>query len=1063
MGDNLKDNPFAALFPSVSAAEEFSRTVLESGRLPLLRDRTLNSEAGPSQNLQSTSDPSTSTNPNDSQNHEEAQVEELCRNVFHITLNSNASKEHNCQLVYMEELAETLVPQDRINLETLEQVLFERLMLEDPSKCVLFPTPQQTSLVDSHVTQTRVVTYLFECFKRLEDLKLTSKDTNIIEKVIGLVFQNIATALRQPELFENQELHSQILDLLSDDSVSNHHLTSFFDEVVKEFVKEDGETDAVGSLFNVFQSTLESIHKDFAKSNLFTCNRSYFTLLHMFSTNRYLGEVLLKHSTPKNVQVGNAYADTLIGAILCLSCLPKSPNGLFEFFDKPLQQTASIVEGNIWTSTEFLSENMHKIFYNLLKCSSDVRHQTLQWLGHCLHSNAARGKIWNSHAFHIGSPTCVSDGFMLNLSSVLLRLCLPFCGDLNDVKLLRIDPTYCAVIINDGEDTRVKGVHMKNSSSETCLIPTEDGTTRPIAESYGFVTECFFMAHRAVDLGFRVVFERLMRLNQDLARMQRAFNDAQAQAGAHSELVQAIGERMEMEMSRYLSFRAALLEPSTLNIMSQLNVATAVWLVQVTLNTEVEIPTSAYNPNKFRKLNFPLPEKIPVTLSCIPEFLIENTACFLSFVRRFSPKTLEEQGFTLLDPLLTEVLVFMGSSQRMKNPHLRARMAECLESLLPHHNEEPPMLNPNPLGSYFRERLFKEHPFRNQITLSLLDVFVGIEMTGQSVAFEQKFNYRRPMYIVMDYLWQIEEHRECFKSLAAEAEANMEAVTPPLFLRFINLLMNDAVFLLDDALSNMAQLRQMHTAREAGEWENLPPQERDQNEGFLQHTGMIARFDNILGRETIHTLEFLTSEITSIFCHPAMVDRIAAMLNYFLYHLVGPNKKNFKVKDQKEYEFNPAGIVMDICKIYVHLHKCDAFCLAVSQDGRSYSPKLFSLAEDVLARIGGGSLIADLQVVAAKVAELATHQQTEEEILAEAPEEFLDPIMSTLMLDPVILPSSRKTVDRSTIARHLLSDQTDPFNRSPLTMDMIKPNTELQAQIQNWIKERRQHHSNQES
>ena len=48
------------------------------------------------------------------------------------------------------------------------------------------------------------------------------------------------------------------------------------------------------------------------------------------------------------------------------------------------------------------------------------------------------------------------------------------------------------------------------------------------------------------------------------------------------------------------------------------------------------------------------------------------------------------------------------------------------------------------------------------------------------------------------------------RKLAKEAEANMEAVQPPLFLRFINLLINDAVFLLDDALANMAQLRQLH-------------------------------------------------------------------------------------------------------------------------------------------------------------------------------------------------------------------------------------------------------------
>lgn len=45
----------------------------------------------------------------------------------------------------------------------------------------------------------------------------------------------------------------------------------------------------------------------------------------------------------------------------------------------------------------------------------------------------------------------------------------------------------------------------------------------------------------------------------------------------------------------------------------------------------------------------------------------------------------------------------------------------------------------------------------------LLNVFVGIEMTGQSVEFEQKFNYRRPMYVIIEYLWEMNDHMECFK------------------------------------------------------------------------------------------------------------------------------------------------------------------------------------------------------------------------------------------------------------------------------------------------------------
>ncbi|KAG8270115.1 Ubiquitin conjugation factor E4 A [Homalodisca vitripennis] len=62
---------------------------------------------------------------------------------------------------------------------------------------------------------------------------------------------------------------------------------------------------------------------------------------------------------------------------------------------------------------------------------------------------------------------------------------------------------------------------------------------------------------------------------------------------------------------------------------------------------------------------------------------------------------------------------------------------------------------------------------------------------------------------------------------------------------------------------------------------------------------MAARFDNILGTKTIECLVYLSSEIRTIFCHRTMVDRIAAMLNYFLLHLVGPNKKNFKDKSRE--------------------------------------------------------------------------------------------------------------------------------------------------------------------
>jgi hypothetical protein len=64
-----------------------------------------------------------------------------------------------------------------------------------------------------------------------------------------------------------------------------------------------------------------------------------------------------------------------------------------------------------------------------------------------------------------------------------------------------------------------------------------------------------------------------------------------------------------------MSIRAALLEPQSLNLTAQLLVATAVWLVQVTLDVNSDhSPRKSYTPTQFRKVEFPLLEEVPPTL-----------------------------------------------------------------------------------------------------------------------------------------------------------------------------------------------------------------------------------------------------------------------------------------------------------------------------------------------------------------------------------------------------------------------------------------------------------------
>lgn len=99
---------------------------------------------------------------------------------------------------------------------------------------------------------------------------------------------------------------------------------------------------------------------------------------------------------------------------------------------------------------ENLTQQIHKFVLSLLKCGKKVKVQILSWIGDCLQANADRGKIWNSQMpeLNLSNSKVVSDGFMLNLGCVLTRLCQPFCTPDNHNKVLKVDPTYCAVTVS---------------------------------------------------------------------------------------------------------------------------------------------------------------------------------------------------------------------------------------------------------------------------------------------------------------------------------------------------------------------------------------------------------------------------------------------------------------------------------------------------------------------------------------------------------------------------------------------------------------------------------------
>uniref|UniRef100_A0A665VEB8 Ubiquitin conjugation factor E4 A n=1 Tax=Echeneis naucrates TaxID=173247 RepID=A0A665VEB8_ECHNA len=1010
---NISCNPFAALFSSLADAKQFA-----SGQKPQQLTDSGESQSDSENSVSDSVDDNDDSVAEISRSFrsrqelcEQLNVNHMIQRIFLITLdNSDPSLRGGNGIpprcVYLEEMAADLDGQDWLDMDNIEQALFNRLLLLEPGNHLIYMTSCSAVNLsaDRDAGEKCAIPYLFACYQRAKEevTKVPEKLLPFAVRCKNLTVSNTRTVLLTPEIYISQNVYEQFLDLLLEgfSGAQPEEVVEFVEEVIAGLLSDQEVRtfeEVIVPVFDIFQGRIKDL--DLCQPLLYT----HLDVLLYFSHHKDIAKVLVEHIQPKDPANGLQYQKGLLGTVLNISCLLKTPgvvegHGYFLNPSRSSAQETKVQEANIHQFMGQFHDKLHQILKNLLQRSGETRHMLLLWLGSCLQANAGRAKIWANQMPEIFFQMYASDAFFLNLGAALLKLCQPFCRP-RSPKLLTFNPTYCALKEMSEEERRNRNVHARGLDKETCLIPLPPQQLVESAQSYSLLTENLILTQLTLHLGFHRLHEQMVKMNQSLHRLQVTWQEAQRSGNPMSE---QLLEQFERLMIVYLSTKAATTQPAMLQCCLNLQASTAALLVQLGVGNQ--------GPEHVA-LSFPLPSLQNSMLCYVPEFFAENLGDFFIFLRRFADDVLETSAESL-EQILNFITVFMGNVERMKNPHLRAKLAEVLEAVMPHMEPLAPGAA-QPIV-FQRERVFCSYKHAPQLAEALITVFVDIEFTGDPHQFEQKFNYRRPMYPILKYMWGKDNYRESIKYLS--------------------------------------KIKVLQLERDRGEWEGLAPDARREKESSLQMFGQQGRFHNIMSNETISTLAFLTSDIKGIFVHPFLAERIISMLNYFLQHLVGPKMGALKVKDFSEFDFKPQQLVSDICTIYLNLGDEENFCATVPKDGRSYSPTLFSQTVRVLKKINKpGDIIVAFGVLADKIKSHADRQQQEEETYSDAPDEFLDPIMSTLMLDPVLLPSSNVTVDRSTIARHLLSDQTDPFNRSPLTMDQIRPNEELKQQILQWL------------
>jgi ubiquitin conjugation factor E4 B len=479
---------------------------------------------------------------------------------------------------------------------------------------------------------------------------------------------------------------------------------------------------------------------------------------------------------------------------------------------------------------------------------------------------------------------------------------------------------------------------------------------------YGFICECFFLTARAMHLGYvkcAAEHTSLAREVQDRARQMEdvdAMRDSWAASipGGPSQFQMAQFERRVGEMkaelerakSNYAMFEATLLDPETLGEAARFYRLVAAWLRWVAEGRESDGKSAQERESvvsngggAFESL---LPNPVPVSFAALPEHLVDDLAEFLLYVQRFARRGLSKAAVDAelshcLDDFVNLFVLLLGSPQYVKNPYLRAKFVEILRGWLPGDPTDSRYEYVPRYAALFEGGNNLASTF---LVPSLLRLYVDIEFTGAANQFYDKFNIRHQIGEMCEYLWRVETHRNAWSALAKNDGA--------FYVRFLNMLINDAIWLLDESMKKLPELRE-HAADVADTqaWHARPARERQEREAANRQNERALRSDLTLAKTHVGMMGYTSLDIASPFLVPEMVERVASMLNYFLLYLAGPERKQLKFADREKMKalaWDPPEMLGMIVDVYLHLFAADAegaFVAAIAADGRAYRDEVF--------------------------------------------------------------------------------------------------------------------------
>ncbi|ORX35769.1 ubiquitin elongating factor core-domain-containing protein [Kockovaella imperatae] len=964
--------------------------------------------------------------------------------IFAVTLEK--AKASNGNLCWLKDLYEELREENTMptmSMSLVDRILIARLSM-DTQSMALSDDVDKLAIVASLPEAETVFEYLVGCWKRLaqSSRNLSSLDeTGKIEwqkdheRLKQLIMSYTSMTLEDPTMFPQPSDRltgpAEFLPILLDLDSSDHVLNS--NELVPFL--NDLAVAAEDSLSEVLTPTLSLFFQEWFKivptPDLMGADwRRYLGAIATLVRSKHIAATLptLPIWRASAVSAHTLEWQSLLGPLLRLSVYPREfPEIWRTYFSNPTERKTDDInanKSNLRFTLRSVQTDLFTIFNAIIRSSPSAREAILDYISCAITLNSKRAGM------RVDSRTVASDGFMSNILSITLKLLEP-AMDLSFTKISKIDTNCSRTKPVTDEETRI------HAAKEDVDKYSAEDAQGPNPNSNPFITDLFHSAAALQHLGLVKTISSRIRGEKNMSDMEKELKRTEASRGEWegNATLQAQGDAAIAKLRADIAtlhatihaYDTQLLEPAFVRSNIDFCSLMMTWLLRQ-VDPKQNYPASP--------IKLPLPSQAPIHFRVIPEYFLDNITEYFDFLTRYDPERLEDHE---KDIFITFALAFLSPGY-INNPFLKAKLVSILSNGLyssAHHRK----------GIFF-DRLSLHSISSEYLMPSIIRFFIEVESTGGHTQFWDKFNFRRDMSHIFRSLWDSPLFRASFvKSRHDDFDQ---------FIKFINMLMSDTTFHLEESLTNLTKINAIQTQQaDEASWSQLPKEERDDLVSQMRQAESSAPYHTVMGLDHVELIRDFTATTKEPFVTAEIVDRLVASLDENLATLVGPKMQelNLANADRERLSFKPKRLLAGIAQIYLNLAGEADFVRAVANDGRSYSRELFERFARILKHraIMTEAEVQEVVAFTQKVEDMKATIMIEDE--REIPDEFLDPLLSTLMKDPVILPMSRVVVDRGTIRTVLLSKEVDPFNNMPLKYEDCIPDTELKAKIAAWIAE----------